>query len=204
MNLYNVEAAKALLDQAGWLLDPASASSGYRKDKQGRTISLRLATNTYSPNVQVAEHLKKMWESIGVQIILDIQSPADLEEKHIRPRNYELLLFSENVGADPDPFPFWHSSQLRDPGVNLSTFSNKQADKLLVDARANVAAADRAAKYKQFQEIFVGDVPAVFIDRSVFVYNVAAEVKGINLKTIVTPYERFSDIAKWYIDTKRK
>lgn len=200
MNIYDVEAAKGLLNQAGWVMDPAT---GFRKDKQGRTFSLSLVTNNFSPNVRVAEKLKKMWESVEIQIILNIETVADLEEKFIRPRNYELLLFSENVGADPDPYPFWHSSQLRDPGLNLSTFSNGQADRLLVEARTNIAADQRAARYRQFQEIFVGDIPAVFLTRSVFVYNISSDIKGLGLEAVVTPADRFANIHAWYIETKR-
>lgn len=200
MNLYDPERAKALLEEAGWIVDPAI---GFRKDKLGRIITLSLATNNFPPNVRVAEELKKMWENIGIQMILNIETIGDLEEKFIRPRSYELLLFSENVGADPDPFPYWHSSQLRDPGLNLSNFSNKNADKLLVDARANTTPAERAAKYTQFQEIFVGDVPALFIVRSVYVYNIPQVVKGVKLNTVVTPADRFADIHLWYIETKR-
>ncbi len=200
MNLYDVERAKALLEEAGWLVDPAT---GFRKDKLNRIITLSLATNNFIPNVRVAQALKEMWQGIGIQIILNIETIADLEDKFIRPRNYELLLFSENVGADPDPYPFWHSSQLRDPGLNLSTFSNKTADKLLVEARANILPEERAKKYRQFQEIFVGDVPAVFIDRSVFVYNLPQAVKGVKLNTVFTPSERFVNINEWYLETKR-
>lgn len=200
MNLHDPERAKSLLEEAGWVVEPPT---GLRQDKQGRIITLELATNNFSPNVRVAEMLKAMWERIGVQIILKIETPGDLEEKFIRPRNYELLLFSENVGADPDPFPFWHSSQLRDPGLNLSTFSNRQADKLLVEARANIPQADRAAKYRQFQEIFVGDAPAIFITRSVYVYNISTRIKGVEVGTIVTPADRFTDISRWHIETKK-
>ena len=200
MNIYDPEKAKQLLEEAGWIVDP---TIGFRKDKQDRIITLGLATNNFSPNVRVAEELKKMWEGIGIQIILNIETVADLEEKFIRPRQFELLLFSENVGADPDPYPFWHSFQLRDPGLNLSNFSNKAADKLLVDARTNLPADQRAAKYKQFQELFVGDVPAIFLNRSVFVYNLPSQVKGVELENVVIPADRFADINKWYIETKR-
>lgn len=200
MNIYDVGAAKSLLDEAGFKLDP---ETGFRKDDQDRILSLRLVTNSFSPNIRVAEMLKSMWEELGIQIVLSIEAIADLEENFIRPRNYELLLFSENVGADPDPFPFWHSSQVRDPGLNLTTFSNGAADKLLVDARINQPAESRAEKYRKFQEIFVGDVQAIFLNRSVFVYNVPTKIKGVNLNTVVTPADRFADIETWYEKTKR-
>lgn len=200
MNIYDPGKARELLDASGWALP---SDNKFRKDKQGRTISLSLATNNFSPNVRVADLLKKMWEDIGVEVVLHIETITDLEEKFIRPRNFELLLFSENVGADPDPFPFWHSSQLRDPGLNLSNFSNKDTDKLLADARTNIPSTDRATKYKRFQELFVGDVPALFLNRNVFVYNVSTDIKGVDLSNITIPADRFADIDKWYIETKQ-
>ncbi|OGE74547.1 MAG: hypothetical protein A3K06_02270 [Candidatus Doudnabacteria bacterium RIFCSPHIGHO2_01_52_17] len=200
MNVYDDARAEALLEEAGWIEDP---QTGFRKDKLGRTLSLSLATNDFPPNVLTAQALKKAWEAVGVQINLSIETAANLDEKYIKPRNYELLLYIENVGTDPDPYPFWHSSQLRDPGLNLSTFFNRTADRLLVEARANIAPADRAVRYRQFQEIFVGDVPAVFLNRSVYVYNLPKSVKGVNLGTTYVPSERFANIADWYVETKR-
>ncbi len=199
LNIYDTARAATLLEEAGWIMDP---DSGFRKDNLGRIITLSLATNNFPPNVRVAQLLKEMWEGIGIQMILNIEAVADLEERFIRPRNYELLLFSENVGPDPDPFAFWHSTQLRDPGLNLSTFANQTADKLLIEARANILASERATKYVEFQKLFVADVPAIFIDRSVFVYNLPSDVKGFDLDTITTPSERFASIDKWYIDTR--
>ena len=175
MNIYDREAAAKLLDEAGWLMDE---QTGFRKDKLDRTINLSLVTNDFTPHVRVAEALQQMWESIGIKITLSIETPSVLEEKYIRPRNFELLLFSENVGADPDPYAFWHSTQRRDPGLNFTTFANAQADRLLIDARGNAPVADRAAKYRQFQEIFVGVVPAIFLSRSLYVYNLPVKIKG--------------------------
>ncbi len=200
MNIYDLEGAKKLLEEAGWTVDPAT---GFRKDKLDRTVTLSLVTNDFSPNVRVADALKQMWESIGIKIVLSIETPRDLEEKYIRPRNFELLLFSENVGADPDPYPFWHSAQRRDPGLNFTTFANAQADRLLVEARGNVSAVVRAQKYRQFQEIFVGVVPAIFLTRSLYVYNLPAKIQGVKLGTVVTAADRFADIREWYIETRR-
>lgn len=200
MNIYDANAARELLDQAGWILDPGI---GFRKDKLNRVLTLSLVTNGFSPNIRAADALKQMWEAIGVKIVLNIETTSDLEQKYIKPRNYELLLFSENVGADPDPYPFWHSSQRRDPHLNLTTFADAQTDKLLVEGRTNLDPAQRAEKYKRFQELFVGAVPAIFLSRSLYVYNIDAKVKGVELKTVVTPADRFTDIHQWYIETKR-
>lgn len=200
MNIYDNERAKALLDEAGWIADP---TTGLRKDKLDRIITLELATNNFPVNARLSQMLKEMWEAVGVQVLLKIETAGDLETKFIRPRAYELLLLSQNVGADPDPYGFWHSGNLRSPGANFSTFNNKTADKLLIEARGPLPPDERAKRYRQFQEIFVGDVPAIFLTRDVFVYTITAELKGVELNTIVAPAERFADINKWYIETKR-
>ena len=200
MNIYDPERAKALLEEAGWITDP---TTGFRRDKLGRIITLELATNNFPLNARMAAILKENWEGIGVQVMLNIETSADLETKFIRPRAYELLLHSQNVGPDPDPFAFWHSTELRDPGANFSTFSNKTADKLLVEARGPLSADERAKRYRQITEILVGDVPAIFLTRDVFVYNVSSAIKGLKLGTIVTPADRFGNISEWYIETKR-
>ena len=200
MNIYGLDRAKQLLDEAGFPINP---ETGLRTDKEGRILTLNLATNNFSPNVRVAEILKEMWEALGIQIILNIETIADLEEGFIRPRNYELLLFSENVGADPDPYAYWHSSQVRDPGLNLTSFAVSEADKLLVEARVNQPAEDRAAKYRKFQELFVGQIPAIFLNQNVFVYNIPAKIKGLELNTVVTPADRFANIDNWHVKTKK-
>ena len=42
-----------------------------------------------------------------------------------------MLLIGQNVGIDEDLYSFWHSSQITDPGLNLTWFSDKKVDKLL-------------------------------------------------------------------------
>jgi peptide/nickel transport system substrate-binding protein len=133
---------------------------------------------------------------------LAIVSSSDLESQYIRPRNFDVLLFSENTGADPDPFAFWHSSQSRDPGLNLSGFSNADADKALTNARQTTDTAVRAQNYMQFQSIVEDQIPAIFLNSAIYVYNLPKKVQGAKLETIIHPSERFADIKNWYIETK--
>ncbi len=155
---------------------------------------------------EMASFLKSQWEALGAEIELQIfdTSTSELELKFereiVKPRNYEMLLFGEVLGAIPDPFPFWHSSQKKDPGLNLSMYENKKSDKLLEEAREIL---DSKEKLEEFQNILIEDAPAVFLYNPDYLYLISKEIKGIDAKMIVDPSKRFVGIENWYIKTKR-
>ncbi|MBX4188449.1 MAG: peptide ABC transporter substrate-binding protein [Candidatus Doudnabacteria bacterium] len=192
-----VEAAD-LLDKAGWVLDP---TTNVRK-KGNRNLEFSLATNNFVVNVKTAQILQSAWQQIGATVNLVIVSPQELQQDYIRSRNFDALLFFENTGPDPDPYPFWHSSQARDPGLNLSGFSNPDADKLLTSARQTTDVNIRTQSYEQFQNIIMNEIPAVFLNNVIYVYNTPHDLHGIGMETIIHPSERFLNIDKWYLETK--
>jgi len=167
------------------------------------TLQFTLTTVNQPQLVQVANILKKQWKKVGVEIEIKTFEVSQLSQEILKPRNYELLLFGEILGSIIDPFPFWHSSQKQDPGLNLALYENKQADKLLEEARQNPDKEIRKEKYEKFQEIILEDNPAIFLYSPDFLYLVNKRIKGINVKIIVDPSKRFSDIENWYIKTKR-
>ena len=199
INSYDLAAANAILDKAGW---NTNAKTGIR-EKGKNTLSFTITTNDFGLNVQSAQNLIDQWKKIGANVSLNSVSNSDLENKFIRPRNYDALLFGESTGYDPDPFAFWHSSQAKDPGINLSAYKNTKADRLISDARNTFDQNARIQKYSQFQNILLNDAPAIFLDQSNFIYEVAANVHGIALKQLANPEDRFYDIGHWYVATKR-
>lgn len=190
--------AAAILDKGGWVFDPAAGV----RIKNKKPLEFNLATNNFVLNVKTAQILQNQWQQIGAIVHLVIVSPSELEQQYIRGRNFDALLFSENTGADPDPFAFWHSSQARDPGLNVSGFSNGEVDKLLTAARQTNDVNVRATDYQQFQMIVADAIPAVFLDSAVFAYNVPKKIQGMQFSTIIHPAERFLDVHKWYIETR--
>jgi peptide/nickel transport system substrate-binding protein len=209
---FSINEANGILDKAGWILDPETheryktitTGTGTTKVQTRRNLEFNLATNVSPLNVKTAEILERQWEQIGAQVHLVIVSASDLQDNYIRARNFDALLFSENTGSDPDPFSFWHSSQSHDPGLNLSGFSNATADKLLTDARQTSDVNVRANNYMQFEDIITQQLPAIFLDSAVYVYSTPKKEQGFDLTSMIYPSERFLDVNKWYIDTKRK
>ena len=166
-------------------------------------LKFSLVTVNQPQMVKVAELLKEQWKALGVEVEIETYSLFQLEQDFIKPRNYESLLFGEVLGAIPDPFPFWHSSQKKDPGLNLALYENSEVDKLLEENRKTSDPEIRAEKLALFQEILIEDIPCIFLYSPDYVYTVLKEIKGIEIKKITDPSKRFVGIENWYIKTKR-
>ncbi len=199
MNGYDPAAAGKVLEKDGWALNQ---KDGIRY-RSGKPLEFTITTNDYGLNVQSAENLQAQWKKIGADVKINSVSTGELENNYLRPRKFETILFSESTGFDPDPFVFWHSSQARNPGLNLSQFRSSEADKLINDARHTYDSAARSQDYKQFQQAIGNNVPAIFLDQSEFVYEISADVKGIRAAELANPEDRFYDITHWYINTRR-
>jgi len=171
------------------------------REKGGEKLEFTLVSTDSAETVQTSQMLSSMWKDIGVNV--KIETTADIQGNNIKPRAYEAILFGEILNYDPDPFSFWHSSQKKDPGLNLALYDNPAADKILEDARKETDPAVRAQKYQQFQELVVEDVPAIFLYSPNYIYIQNRSVQGMDAKNIITPSDRFNDVENWYIRTKR-
>jgi len=167
------------------------------------SLSFTLTTVNQETLINVASNLKAQWESLGIKTEIKIVDSPTLTEEIIRPRDYELILLGQGLEMIIDPFPFWHSSQVKDPGLNLALYENKEADKLLEEARQTLDWEKRKAALEKFQDILVKDAPAIFLYSPDYLYLVSEKIKGISVEIITDPSKRFSDIEKWYINTKR-
>jgi peptide/nickel transport system substrate-binding protein len=113
-------------------------------------------------------------------------------------RNFDILLYELALGADPDVYAYWHSSQIGQTGYNFSGYSNKAADASLASARSRLEPELRNAKYKQFVRQWQEDVPAIGLYQPVLEYvasdNVDAVHKGSKL---VTEADRYANVQYW-------
>jgi len=170
----------------------------------GTPLKITLTTLQQSPLQNVAEALQRQWQEFGMEVEIRTFAPADLEKDVIKPRNYQLLLFGEVLGTIPDPYPFWHSSQKKDPGLNLSQYENKDVDKLLENARKEMDEQERTDDFNEIQQLILQDAPALFLYDTDYQYAVSKDIKGIQGGIIGDPSQRFLTISQWSIETKRK
>lgn len=176
----------------------------YRRTSAGTILDLTLTTVERPENIAAANLVAQSWRSIGVIVKLNLVPLKRIAREVIKPRAYQALLYGEAIGADPDPYPFWHSSQIADPGLNLALFSNRQADKLLEDARGVQDIVTKALKYREFAQLIAAEVPAVFLYVPSHTYVIHAKIKGFNSRRIILPQDRFLNLAEWYVATGRR
>ena len=195
---FDLKKSEETLDGAGWKRD------GEVRKKDGEILELNLVTTDWPPLQKTAEILKSQWVKAGIQVNIEALSISEIQQNYIRPREYEALLFGQSyAGIKADPFPLWHSSQTRDPGLNLALYSNPEADKLMEEIREVTDEEKRVENYKKFQEILSDDVPALFVYSPSHVHLTNKKIQGIGVQSAAAAQERFSDVTKWYVKTKR-
>lgn len=195
-----IKEASSLLEKGGWKMN--TKDNVLEKKTKTLTEQLRFAISTSNiPELKkVAEMVKETWEKLGAKVEIKIFEPGDLNQ-NIRARKYDALLFGEIIGRDMDLFAFWHSSQRKDPGLNIALYANSKADKLLEDARKIETKSERMEKYRQFEAEIEKDIPVVFLYSPDFIYIIPTKVKGYSLGQIITPAERFLNVNDWYVNT---
>jgi len=195
---YDIDRANTLLDEHGW----KRGEDGVRA-KDGAVLEINLSLPEWSNLVKTAEILKTQWEKIGARVIITRVNPADLQQNVVRTRQYEALLFGEVASVTFDPYSFWHSSQKRDPGLNLALLDNKEMDDTLNALREETDVEKQKEQYRKFQEILSQKKSALFLYSPTYLYLVSSTVKGIDIRTLDTPHSRFSNVKNWYIKTER-
>ncbi|KKQ44423.1 MAG: Extracellular solute-binding protein [Candidatus Moranbacteria bacterium GW2011_GWC2_37_8] len=195
----DMEAANKKLDEAGWVLD---TNENVRK-KGTTTLEFELVTTDWPELNQTANLLKEQWAKVGAKVNVKVLSVSDLQQNYIKTREYDSLLFGQAISFNPDLYSFWHSSQKRDPGLNLSLFDNKEADGILENVRQEMDENVRNEDFKKFQSILADEVPAVFLYGRYYLFPTSAALQGIDAQNINNPQQRFVGVDKWFVKTSR-
>ncbi len=195
-----------LLDKTDWKRDSLTGMRQKTSTSEGsepQILRIEITTTDAPDMLSLAEEVKATWEPLGIDIIIRSVPQNRFHTDAVKDRTYDVLLTGILFGADQDPFPFWHSSQINDPGVNLALYSNRKADEALESARTSVDEGARAAAYQTFQDLILKDVPAVFLVQPSYAYATAAKIEGVELNRIIDPSDRFNRIENWFIKTKK-
>jgi len=194
-----IASAQALLEKNGWKKNDEGIYQ--KKEKKGvTTLSLSISTGDAPELKTAAEIIQKQWQKIGALVSVKIFEVSDLNQNIIRPRKYDALLFGEVIGRDHDLYPFWHSSERNDPGLNIALYTNLKVDKTLESLRKTSDPVEKDILLKKFNTEIQTDTPAVFLYSPYFIYIVPQKVHNITLGELNSVSERFSNVHEWYIE----
>jgi peptide/nickel transport system substrate-binding protein len=161
---YDLTAAKALLDQAGWQPGP----DGVRA-RNGRRLSLQLIFGQGSQLVQtISEQIQQMYKPLGVEISLKSYDYATLYAAAesggiLNGGKYELSVYSWISGADPDNSSQWTCAAAPPAGNNVSRYCSPEMDAAQQLALSTFDRNVRKKAYARIEALLLRDAPAAFL-----------------------------------------
>lgn len=196
MAAYNPETAQALLDEEGWVVP----EDGGTRALDGTPLSFRLVVADQPELEQLGRLAVEQWSALGIDVQLDVMDAEDMRNQRLAPRNFDAALveFGQGGIADPDPYPFWHQSQIEE-GQNFSGMNDREISEAVETARREMNGVRRAELYKEFQQLFGERGAAALLYYPVYSYAVSCEIDGVQLAMLTTPSDRFRNIGEWQL-----
>lgn len=148
--------------------------------------------------VQIQQDLAK------INVLVNLGVPSDLggslTDTILPDREFEAVLVDMNLSRypDPDPYPFWDQTQISS-GQNYSQWNNKTISQYLETARVETDRSERARLYKNFQILFMEELPAIPLYNPIYNYPVSKKVSGVSIGPIYRSSDRFQNISEWYM-----
>lgn len=195
----DVVKANQMLESAGWKMDKGLRS------KDGQPLELTITTTKDSEYEAVLPIVQSQWRKVGVKVstnIIDTSSATStFVQNTLQGRNFDVLLYELAIGADPDVYAYWHSSQIGVSGYNFSSYSNKISDASLASARSRLEPDLRNAKYTLFVQQWLTDVPAIALYQPAVEYVTVSGVHAVGPDShLVTNADRYAGILNWTVD----
>jgi peptide/nickel transport system substrate-binding protein len=192
--------AIATLEETGWRKnDNGVWEKRIGGEVTALQVTLRATNNTLFE--QVAQAIARDWRAIGVDVQLEQFEQTDLLQNVIRPREYQTLLFGLEMGRSIDLYPFWHSSQREDPGLNIAGYANIEVDSLLSKARTTTDTDSAKQSTEEALKIITTEYPAIFLFTPTSTYVTPESVKTSAIHNISRPHERFMNVSQWHMNT---
>lgn len=196
---YDTKKAASLLEEAGWKLQ-----NGGTREKNGQPLKLRLVTVTEEAYERTIQEIASQWRKIGVVADVTIIDPTDITQdftQTLKARDYDVLVNRLIIGADPDVYAYWHSSQANELGKNYSNYSNSISDTALSGALNNSDPLQRDVRYKAFARQWLADVPAIGLYQANMYYVHSKNSQTIaNDEKITSPIDRYGNVLYWTVD----
>jgi len=193
---YNPIEAERLFESTGVTYDEEADIYRSETDLEIRLTLLHPDTQQHTA---IAERIQSDWEALGVEVTLEAK-PYENVLEDLSLRNYETALVDINFtrSPDPDPYPFWGQAQVQS-GQNYAEWDNRSASEFLEQARMTVDIGERERLYRNFQVLFMRELPSLPLFYPVYTYAVTEDLNGISLGPLFEPSDRFNNVSNWYI-----
>lgn len=193
---YDKQRANALLNQAGWV---RPSDSGVRTSN-GKNLSLTVATIKGASYAAIANQIAAAWRDLGIEVNVKEVNPDEAQQSLLSPRAYDVLVYQYHLGADPDQYVYWSSSETTDTGLNYANYKSRKADVLLANGRTSIERAKRIKAYTAFVNRWMADAAAIALYRPITYTINQADTNTLPLNgQLVDITHRFYNIGGWTV-----
>jgi peptide/nickel transport system substrate-binding protein len=198
---YDPDKAKDILKQEGYVV--TGDTNPIRKDGDTE-FKFVLSYPDDDLHKQIAEMIQADWKALDIAVTLEAVPADKFIADKLESHAYQAALVDINLSSspDPDPYPFWDSSQISG-GQNYSQWKDRTMSDTLEQARTTPDMAERTRLYHNFQYLFADQLPALPLYYPVYNYAVNDQVQGISVGPLFSTSDRLSNINSWYMVTKR-
>lgn len=180
---YNPLMGGALLDAAGWTLQPGFA---YRTNANGDELALKFTTTTASFRQAWAAVFEQQMATCGIRV-LRTHVPSSWwfgATTGLQRRDFEMGAFAWVGEADPGGRTLFACDQIPAPenywsGQNYMGWCNQTASTQIYLAVNSLIFADRQAAYKIVQQEYTADVPSIPLFNRIEVVSTDHNLTGI-------------------------
>ncbi len=192
---YDLTAANQKLDAAGWKIE------GNVRVKDGKKLEISLIAPRSGDYSLVINELARQWKLLGATVKAEAIDPDKIAPNYLQSRQYDALVFELALGADPDVYAYWHSSQAKPRGLNFANYKSGRVDDLLISARSRRETDLRDSKYKTFVDEWIKDAPAVALYRPLANYVTTDTTRSlVSRSTLADPIDRYRSIEYWTVE----
>ena len=153
---YDLEQARALLAQAGYVLE------GERLTRDGEAVTLRIVTSTMRQELQLlAQGVASQLEQLGIET--EIITSADDVRTVLAADEFDIGVYSRVAAATGDPYDMLASCYGTDGYANYGHYTSGQVDEMLSQLAAEFQTARRNELAVQIQQQVINDTGAIHI-----------------------------------------
>ncbi len=188
--------ALALLAEAGW---KDRDDDGWLENEAKERFAFEFSIPAGNQMTRdLARILKEEFRRVGIDCTIRFVEWAVFVLK-LDTRDFDAVTLAwGGGGVESDPFQIWHSHQIANRGHNFISFRNAEADRLIMEARAELDPERRHVLYRRFHRLLHELQPYTFFIARESLRLVSTRVEG----AVVRPGGM--DTEEWWIPPEKR
>ncbi|MFM2031646.1 MAG: hypothetical protein RLZZ297_411 [Chloroflexota bacterium] len=197
------ERAAQGLDTLGYI-----AGDDGMRSRNGRPLAFELLVDGATDRKAAADDIAAQLGQVGIAVTVTVLD-ADTLRQHLETGEFDMALHGwQRLGADPDVYELWHSSQVN-IGRNYAGLQDQVIDDALSLARIQSDLESRTQLYADFQQRWIDLAPSIIMYQPLEVFATVSDLGGTALTTrtdmpgmmnlLAGRDARFRNLTHWFV-----